>query len=140
MAVLNAKDQRDAYRQQSVMTASPGELTLMLYDGCIRFLKLSKMYMEEKDYYRTNENSKKAQAILDELICSLDTEYEVSTQLFSLYTYIQRLVRESNLQKEPALVDGPLEMITDLRDTWSQAIKLNRQQSMGAAVNMTQSI
>lgn len=131
VAYANAGNQYNQYRQQSAMTASPGELTLMLYDGCIKDLKLSKMYIEEKDYFKSNENSKKAQAILDELIRTLDMQYPISEQLMRLYDFILHLVIDSNIKKDPEPLDSALELLVELRDAWQQAVRLNRQR-MGA--------
>ena len=130
MSYANPGNQYNQYRQQSAMTASPGELTLMLYDGCIKFLKLSILHMEEKDLHKVNENSKKAQAILDELIRTLDLHYPVGEQLLKLYDYILQLVIDSNLSKNAEKAQTAIELISDLRDTWQQAVKIHRQSSL----------
>lgn len=119
------------YKTQNAMTASPGELTLMLYEGCIKNLKLSKMYMMEKNVQRSHETSVKAQAIIAELERTLDMEYEISEQLFSLYVFINKQITASNIKKDPSLVDAPLELLTELRDTWQQAVRINRHQALG---------
>ncbi|MCL2030066.1 MAG: flagellar export chaperone FliS [Oscillospiraceae bacterium] len=126
LAYANAGNPYNQYRQQSAMTASPGELTLMLYDGCIKDLKLARMYVEEKDYHLANENFKKAQAILDELMCTLDMQYTVSAQLLRLYEFILDLVIQGNVRKEAGPVDSALELIVELRDAWQQAVRLSR--------------
>ena len=117
------------YRQQSAMTASPGELTLMLYDGCIKDLKLGKMHIGAKDYLKSNEVLQKAQAIINELMRSLDMRYELSNQLMQLYDYIINIVVWANVKKDIDKVDEALGLITDLRDTWQQAVRLHRQQT-----------
>ena len=117
------------YRQQSAMTASPGELTLMLYDGCIKNLKLAKMHIGAKDYLKTNEVLQKAQAIINELMRSLDMRYELSNQLMQLYDYIINTVVWANVKKDIVKIDEALGHITELRDTWQQAVRLNRQQA-----------
>lgn len=129
VAYANAGNQYNQYRQQSAMTASPGELTLMLYDGCIKDLKLSKMSIEEKDFFKANENSKKAQAILDELIRTLDMQYPISQQLLQLYDFILHLVIDSNIKKDIVPLDSALELLVELRDAWQQAVRLNRQRA-----------
>ncbi len=116
------------YQQQSAMTASPGELTLMLYDGCIKFLKQSKLYMEEKNIEKASNTSIRAQDIITELMATLDPQYQVSDGLFRLYDFILRQVVQSNLKKDPTMVDVPIQMMTELRDTWQQAVRINRQQ------------
>ena len=127
LAYANAGNQYAQYRQQSAMTAAPGELTLMLYDGCIKDLKLAKMYIEEKDISLANENSKKAQAILDELMRTLDMQYPIAGQMMRLYEFILQLVVQSNVKKDPGLIDTALELLGEMRDAWQQAVRLNRQ-------------
>ena len=132
LAYANAGTQYNQYRQQSAMTASPGELTLMLYDGCIKDMKLARMGIEGKDLHMANENSKKAQAILDELMRTLDMQYPLAQQMMRLYDFILNLVVQSNVKKDVEPLDTALELITDMRDTWQQAVRLNRQR-MGTA-------
>lgn len=127
LAYANAGSQYNQYRQQSAMTAAPGELTLMLYDGCIKDLKLARMFIEEKDYKLANENSQKAQAILNELMCSLDMQYSISEQMLRLYDFILQLVVQSNVKKEVETLDTALELVAEMRDAWQQAVRLNRQ-------------
>lgn len=124
-------NQYNLYKQQSAMTASPGELTLMLYDGCIKALKLARTYIEEKDFVKSNEASQKAQAIIAELMRTLDTRYEVGKQLLALYDFVLNLIVSSNIKKNAGMVDQALEFVTGLRDTWQQAVRINRQQVFG---------
>ena len=113
------------------MTASPGEVTLMLYDGCVKDLNLSKAYMAENDYIKSNEASQKAQAIVAELMRTLDTRYELGRQLLSLYDFILDTIVRSNIKKDIGLVEQALGFVVELRDTWQQAVRLNRRQVFG---------
>ncbi len=131
VAYANPGSQYNQYKQQSAMTASPGELTLMLYDGCIKYLKLFKMYVQEKDLAKANDSSKKAQAIIDELIRTLDLNYEISDGLLRLYDYIYRRMIDANMKKNLETADECISMLQEIRDTWQQAIRLNRQKVMG---------
>lgn len=117
------------YQQQSAMTASPGELTLMLYDGCVKFLKQSRLYMEEHNLEKASNASIRAQDIISELMATLDMRYEISNNLYSLYDFILRMVVQSNIKKDPLLLEEPINMMSELRDTWQQAVRLNRQQN-----------
>ncbi|MDR0249167.1 MAG: flagellar export chaperone FliS [Oscillospiraceae bacterium] len=130
MVVLAGGNPYSQYREQSAATASPGELTLMLYDGCVKNLKLSKLYIGERDYAKANDTSKKAQAIVDELIKTLDLRYDVASQMLSLYDFVLRTIVEGNVQKDAAKIDTAIEFISELRDTWHQAVRLNRQKVM----------
>lgn len=117
------------YQQQSAMTASPGELTLMLYDGCVKFLKQSRLYLEEHNIEKASNASIRAQNIISELMATLDMQYDISKNLYSLYDFILRLVVQSNIKKDPLLLEDPISMMSELRDTWQQAVKLHRQQT-----------
>lgn len=132
VAYANAQTQTNAYRQQNALTASPGELTLMLFDGCIKDVKLMRIYIGEKNIEKANENALKSQAILSELMRTLDMQYEISHGLYQLYAFMLGEIVEANIHKNAAKIDDVLELLTGLRDTWQQAVRLNRQQVMGA--------
>ncbi len=123
--------QYNQYKQQNAMTASPGELTLMLYDGCIKHLKLSKMHIEGKDLIKANESSQRAQEIIIELMRTVDTQYEIGKQLIQLYGFMLDTMIKANLKKDPLALDPALELLAELRDTWQQAVRLNRKQVFG---------
>ena len=127
----NQNSQYNQYKQQSAMTASPGELTLMLYDGCIKDLKLARTYISDKEFVKSNDASQKAQAIIAELMRTLDARYEVGKQLLALYDFILDLIVRSNVKKDTGLIDQAMEFISEIRDTWQQAVKLNRRQVFG---------
>ena len=124
-----AQAQYGRYQQQSAMTASPGELTLMLYDGCIKFMKQARMYMEDKNIEKASNACIRAQDILSEFMATLDMSFEISHNLYNLYDFIMRCVIQANLKKDPEMLETPISMVTELRDTWQQAIKLNRMQT-----------
>lgn len=111
------------YLISQVNTASPGQLTLMLYNGCIRFIKQAMASLENNDFEAKNENTKKATLILDEFIITLNYEYELSNQLKSLYVYMKEQLIIGNIRKDMECYKVVLEMITDLRDTWGEALK-----------------
>jgi flagellar protein FliS len=117
------------YKQQSAMTATPGELTLMLYEGCLKNLKLSRIHIEAKDYPKSNETLQKAQAIIAELMNSLDMRYDISKQMSALYDYVINLIIWANVKKDLEKIDEIIDHVTGMRDTWQQAVLLDRQQS-----------
>jgi flagellar protein FliS len=135
MAMLAYSAAGNQYKQQSAMTASPGELTLMLYDGCIKNLKLSKLHIEAKDFLKTNTDLQKTQGILCELMRSLDMAYDISKQLIQLYDYIIDTLVWANVKKDVGKIDEALGLVTELRDTWQQAILIHRRQSVGTAMS-----
>jgi len=124
-----------AYQNNSVETASPGELTLMLYNGCLKFIKLAKRGMEESNYELKNTNIQKAQKIIQELMVTMNPEYSITEEIMPLYDYINRRLMEANLQNDLAILDEASELVTEFRDTWKEVVKQSRQQKFGAGGN-----
>ncbi|PKR86269.1 flagellar export chaperone FliS [Heyndrickxia camelliae] len=125
MAVYNPYQ---AYQNNSVTTAAPGELTLMLYNGCLKFINLAKASIEQKNIQEKNINIQKAQNIIHELMVTLKMEYDISKKMMSLYDYINRRLIESNIKNDSSILNEVEELITEFRDTWKEVIQLNRQQ------------
>ncbi|WML46903.1 flagellar export chaperone FliS [Neobacillus sp. PS3-34] len=124
MAVQNPYQ---SYQQNSVNTASPGELTLMLYNGCLKFIHMAKAGMVEKNIEVKNTNIQKAQKIIQELMVTLNMDLEVSKNMMALYDYINRRLIEANIKNDSAILDEVEGYVTEFRDTWKQVIQLNRQ-------------
>jgi len=124
-----------AYQNNSVETASPGELTLMLYNGCLKFIKLAKRGMEESNYELKNTNIQKAQKIIRELMVTMNPEYSITEEIMPLYDYINRKLMEANLKNDISMLDEAAEMVTEFRDTWKEVVKQSRQQKFGAGGN-----
>lgn len=123
MAMNNPYQQ---YQQNSIFTARPEELTLMLYDGCIKFINQSIYYCEKKDYAQTNTALIKSQNILQELNLTLKDGYAVTDSLRPLYDFMISQLMQSNLKKDTNLMKEVLDLVTDLRNTWKEAMKLMR--------------
>lgn len=123
MAMKNPYGQ---YKQNSVMTASPQELTLMLYNGALKFIGQAKIYIEQKDIQKANESIIRAQDIINELNITLNMDYEVSTGLRSLYMYTLEKLVDANIYKDVKHLDEASEVVTELRDTWKEAMKLSK--------------
>ncbi|MEW4290172.1 flagellar export chaperone FliS [Rossellomorea marisflavi] len=116
-----------AYQNNSVNTAAPGELTLMLYNGCLKFLHIAKQAMTDKNIEVKNTNIQKVQAIINELMVTLDTNVNISANLLSLYEYINRRLTEANIKNDLSILEEVEGFVTDFRNTWKQAIQMNRQ-------------
>ncbi|MGE5630858.1 MAG: flagellar export chaperone FliS [Caulobacteraceae bacterium] len=122
------KNPYQQYQQNSVNTATPQELALMLYNGLVKFLKLADQGIEEKNIEKANTNLIKSQNIITEFMCTLDMQYEVSSGLMSLYDYMKRRLIEANIKKDKAIVEEVIGFAEELRDIWAQAMKLAKQQ------------
>jgi flagellar protein FliS len=119
-----AMNAASAYNDSKIMTASPAELTLMLYQGAIKFCNIASMAIEKKDIQKSNINIIKAENIIMELRSTLDTQYPISMQLDAIYDYIYRRLVEANVNKEQQILEEALGLIRELRDTWKEAMKL----------------
>lgn len=118
-----------AYQQNSVSTASPGELTLMLYNGALKFMRLAKKGIEEKNLELKNTNLIKAQKIIQELMVTLNTDIELSKSMLSMYDYMNRRLIEANIKNDSEIIEEVEALMTEFRDTWKQVIQTNRQQA-----------
>ena len=121
----------NAYKQNSVTTASPGELTLMLYNGCLKFLNKAKQAMIEKNVEEKNYNIQRAQAIIAELMSTLNMDYDISKQMYPLYDYMNRRLIEANIKNDVAIIEEVEGLVTEFRDTWKEVLKVTRQQQYG---------
>lgn len=112
----------DTYRQNSVLTASPLQLVIMLYDGALRFLHAAKEAMARKDLYEQNANLQKAQSILTELSAGVDTTKggELAENLLGLYSYCFNEIVEANLVDKVENIDRCIAVLSQLRESWSE--------------------
>ena len=122
------------YQQQSVMTMTPGEMLLKLYDEVITQLSAVRQFNDEKDVPAANAALKKAQRIITYLNQTLDFQYEISGSLSALYDYFLRRLVEANIHKDNGPIDEVLPMILELRETFAQADKNSRSGASGAPV------
>lgn len=115
-----------AYQNSAIQTASPAELTLMLYEGAIKFCNIALMALEKKDYSKVNENLKKAQRIITEFRVTLDHKYPVWEDFDRVYDYIYRRLVEGNIRKDKEIIEDALKYIREMRDTWKEVMKINK--------------
>jgi flagellar secretion chaperone FliS len=124
---MSVRNPYQSYQQNAINTASPGELTLMLYNGCLKFIHIAKTAIAEKNIEMKNTNIQKAQKIIQELMVTLNPELEVSKSMMPLYDYVYRRLIEANIKSDVAILEEVEEFVTDFRDTWKQVIQINRQ-------------
>ncbi|KAA5804423.1 flagellar export chaperone FliS [Thermoanaerobacterium thermosaccharolyticum] len=110
------------YKRNSIMTASPEELVMMLYNGIIRFVNEAKQAIDDKNIERAHNSITRAQDIVLELMSTLDMQYDISKNLYSIYDYISRRLIEANLKKDKVALDEVESLISDLKDTWGKAM------------------
>lgn len=112
------------YQQTQAQTASKSKLLIMLYDGAIRFTKAGIESIESRDVEKANNNLCKAQAIVNELISSLDFNYAISSDLVRIYEYLLHLLMQANIKKNVAPASEVVDHLSDLREAWIEASKL----------------
>ena len=112
------------YQDMKVQTASPAQIMIMLYDGAIRFSLQAKKKIEERDYEGKGVFISKTQAIIDELMNSLDFTIapELCTNLQKLYIYINERLTHANIQLDPEAMGEVIQLLNTLRDGWKQAL------------------
>ena len=116
----------EAYRRQQILNAPPEQLTLLLYNGCLRFIDEGMTELEEKKYEASNVSLQKAQRIISEFRLTLNMEYEISHQLLPLYNYVYDRLVEGNMRSDTSKLNEAKEIISELRDAWVGAMKKAR--------------
>jgi flagellar secretion chaperone FliS len=115
---------RQAYTESSIVTASPGQLVVMLYDGAIRYLRQSAEAMRAGRWEQSRERMRRAEAVIDELNWTLDMSHgEVPQRLRAIYLFSKRQLIRANLDAEPARIDGVVKLLTELRGAWATIVE-----------------
>ena len=117
-----------AYKQQSVMTMTQGEMLNTLYDGLLKALYAAKGGLETRDYSVANRELIRAQKILNYLKTTLNHQYEIANNLEMLYNFFLQQIVQANVRKSSEHMDDVIEMVTQLRDAFVQADKNVRSQ------------
>jgi flagellar protein FliS len=111
------------YKQNAVTTASPAELTLMLYKGAVRFVNIAKQAIIKGDIEEANRSNLRAQDIVKELMSTLDTKYPISENLMALYDYLLRRLIQANIEKNVEILDEVKGYLEEFVITWTEAMK-----------------
>ena len=111
----------------AIFTASQEELTLMLYDGALKFLNQAMDAVESADIQKANALLKRVEDIIREFQITLDFKYEISNQLNSLYDYMHHRLIEANMKKDVDIIIEVRDMMREFRDTWKEAMSLAKQ-------------
>ncbi len=121
---MPAKNPYAQYNNNKIMTASPQELTLMLYDGAIKFNNIAIAAIEENDVQKAHINIMKVQRIIEEFQMTLDFKYEVANDFNNVYNYLMTRLREANLNKDKEILEEVSVHLHTMRDTWKEAMRL----------------
>ena len=118
----------EAYKRQQIMTATPEALTLMLYNGCLKFMTEGMEHSDNKAWEAANNSIQKAENIISEFRITLNMEYDIAKQLMPLYNYTYDRLVEGNIKGDTKLIQEAFDIIKELRDAWAQAMKKARQE------------
>ncbi len=113
-----------AYANSKIMTASPAELTLMLYEGAIKFCNIAIVAIEKKDVEKAHNNITKVENIISEFQITLNHDYKVAEDFDNVYTYLKQRLVEANMKKDKEILEEVLEHLRTMRDTWKEVMKL----------------
>lgn len=131
---MNAKPV-NPYLRTKIMTASPEELRLMLYEGAIKFSRNAREALPRKDFESSHNALIRAQKIVLELSTSLNHSVapELCDKLNALYTYIYRLLIDANLKREVGPLDEAIELLEYEKQTWQLLMKQVTESKSGTA-------
>lgn len=115
------------YNNSKVLTASPAELTLMLYDGAIKFCNIAIVAIEQKDIEKAHINITKTERIIDYFRQTLDMSYPVAEDFDRVYSYLSKRLVEANVKKDKEILEEVNMHLHSMRDTWKEVMKQNKQ-------------
>lgn len=117
-----------AYANNKIMTASPAELTLMLYEGAIKFCNIAIVAIEENDIEKAHKNIVKVEHIIEEFQGTLNHKYPVANDFDKVYSYLMDRLREANFKKDKEILEEVLKHLRTMRDTWKEVMRLSKMQ------------
>jgi flagellar protein FliS len=129
MALPNAYAQ---YNNNKILTATPAELTLMLYEGAIKFCNIAEEAIDNGDVQKAHKNIIKTQKIVDYLRQTLDMKYGVSKDFENIYKYLSQRLIEANIKKDKSILEEVNTHLRSVRDTWKEVMRLNREKGNSA--------
>lgn len=125
MAVM-ANNAYSQYANNKILTASPAELTLMLYEGAIKFCNIAIMAVENNDIQKAHNNIMKVQRIIEEFQITLDFKYPIANDFNNVYNYLMGRLREANMTKDKEILEEVNGHIRTMRDTWKEVMRTAR--------------
>lgn len=112
------------YQNSKIMTATPAELTLMLYEGAIKFCNIAIMGVEQKDIQKAHNNIRKVQNIIEEFRATLNHSYPVAEDFEKVYVYLSDRLVEANVKKDKEILEEVLVHLRTMRDTWKEVMQI----------------
>lgn len=120
---MNQQVAADTYFRNSILTAPPEKLTLLLYSGCLRFIRLCKRSIEEQNFEQAHKYNLRAQTIITQLTVGLNMSVPISNQYFSLYSFVREQLIQGNIAKNVHCIETAEEMVQEMKETWEELLK-----------------
>lgn len=111
------------YANTKIQTATPAQLTLMLYDGAIKFCNLAIAAVEKADIEKAHINIRKVENIIEEFRATLNFKYPVAQEFEKVYEYLARRLVEANIKKDKEILEEVNGHLHVMRDTWIEVMK-----------------
>lgn len=111
-----------AYNNSKIQTATPAELTLLLYEGAIKFTNIAIVAMEKNDVQKAHDNIMKTEKIIEEFQATLDHKYPVAKDFEAVYSYLLKRLFDANIRKDPGILEEVLRHLRTMRDTWKEVM------------------
>ena len=108
------------YKQNSVNTASKGQLLLMLVDGAVKYTKIARLAILDRNIERSHKELVRVQDIFLELMITMDRSSKAMDDLYKLYEYIKNELAKANMRKDVKIIDEVLPLIEEIRDMWHE--------------------
>lgn len=115
------------YQNSKILTASPAELTLMLYDGAIKFGNIAISAMNNNDVQRAHDNIVRVERIIEEFRSTLDRNYEIANEFDKVYVYLLERLLMCNAKKDPEIMEEIVGHLRSMRDTWVEVMRKNKE-------------
>ena len=120
---MPAQNPYEQYQRNKVLTATPAEVTLMLYEGAIKFCNIAIMAIENNEMEKAHINIMKTQRIIEEFRNTLDRQYEVAEDFDRIYVYVLRRLFDANIKKDKEILEEVNGHLRSLRDTWKEVMQ-----------------
>lgn len=111
-----------AYNNSKIQTATPAELTLLLYEGAIKFTNIAIVAIEKNDVQKAHDNIMKTEKIIEEFQATLDHKYPVAKDFEAVYSYLLKRLFDANIRKDPEILEEILRHLRTMRDTWKEVM------------------
>ncbi|MBO3446331.1 flagellar export chaperone FliS [Clostridium sp. CCUG 7971] len=121
---MYAANPYNIYKQNSVNTASQEQLLLMLVDGAVKYTKIAKLAISEKNMQKAHDELVRVQDIFLELMVTMDKDAgSYMNDLYNVYEFIKSELAKANIKKDAQIIDNVLPLIEEVRDMWHEAYK-----------------